>query len=115
MSEISVAPTVFNPTVFLVTNRNDKRVPAKQQEFIDSLLVEYGYVYGSYYRNGEFWHEHVFVCPHCVHATLLEENDDSERFYCKYCYTDWKVANGIMMMEQTLVDDDGEELGSAWT
>jgi len=114
MTGNSVAPAVFNPTVFLVTDTEDKRIPAKQHNFIASLIAQYGYVYGSYYRPGEFWEDHVFVCPHCVHATMLEQNDDSDEFYCKYCYTDWKAINGRLMMSHTRTDDDGEELKTEW-
>lgn len=109
-----VPPTVFNPTVFLVTDTNDKRIPPEQGLFIKSLIEQFGYVYGSYYRPGEFWNEHVFCCPHCAHATLLDENENLDEFYCKYCYTDWKVINGRMMMNHIQYDDDGEELKSEW-
>lgn len=111
-------PTTFNPTVFIVTDKHDKRIPMNNRtewQFHIELLEKWGYLYGSYYRPGSFWDEHVFVCPHCAHATHLEEDDKSDEFYCKYCYTDWKVENGRMLMSQTSVDDDGEETDSVWS
>ena len=111
-------PTKFNPTVFVTTSEHDKRIHPKHHKFVSSLIEEKGYVYGSYYRPSEFWLEHVFVCPHCVHATLLDndhyECDDCDDFYCKYCYTDWKDINGRIMMKHTEYNDYGDEVSCDW-
>lgn len=107
-----------NPTTFVVTDPHDPRIyngstiQKGHYEFLNSLLLKTGHLYGTYYRDDcSFWEEDVFVCPNCRHATLLgEDESESEEFYCKYCYTDWKVIDGRLYMEWTQFDGYGDEV-----
>lgn len=107
----------LNPTVFLVTDAEDPRLykPELIQNGLYGMLkpiLDKGPIYGTYLRpDNSFWEEEVFVCPNCVHATLLCEGEgQSTEFHCKYCYTDWVVQEGRIMMKWTKYDDDGNEL-----
>jgi hypothetical protein len=82
-----------NPTMFIINNPDDPRLPQdRNHDFHVSLIRDFGCIYGSPYRHGEFWEEECFICPNCAHATLLAANEDSpytDSFFCKYCYSDW--------------------------
>lgn len=115
MTEKILAPIKTNPTVFVVTDPRDPRLSRNPEShrFLVHLL-ESGPIYGTYLRSdGSFWEDEVFVCPNCIHATLLDEGEgESDTFYCKYCYTDWKVVDGRLYMEWTQYDDEtGDVIG----
>ena len=115
MTEQIVAPIKTNPTVFVVTDLRDPRLPhdPELRGFLVHLL-ESGPIYGTYLRRDfSFWEDEVFVCPNCIHATLLDKGEnESDTFYCKYCYTDWKVVDGRLYMEWTQYNDEtGDESG----
>lgn len=106
-----------NPTVFLVTDAKDPRL--YKPELIQNglygvlkLMLNGGPIYGTYFRqDNSFWEDEVFVCPNCVHATLLdEEKVKSTEFFCKYCHSDWVVQEGRIMMKWTKFDDDGNDI-----
>jgi len=121
MTELSVSHRSVNPTVFLVTHKKDPRlynqslIKSGHYDFLVKML-ESGPIYGTYLRNDDsFWEEEVFVCPQCIHASPIDycSNEERTEIYCKYCYTDWIVDNGRMLMKWIQFDDDGNEIGEA--
>lgn len=93
----------MNPSIYEVTEKNiidfvDNSKDHEREELFrlaKSMLDNGKHIYASFYRPGSLWGEEVFVCPKCIHATLVgnpsEQADEEYRheFYCKYCYTDW--------------------------
>lgn len=98
-------PTVFNPTVYLITNISDSRIPIVTRPEIVQAIHRKGYVYASYYRpRRDFFEHHVFVCPHCTWAASINEGICPEHYHCERCDTNWKTAEGKMLMQQSLID-----------
>ncbi len=101
----------------MVTDAKDPRL-YKPELFRNGLygflksMLEKGPIFGTYLRSdNSFWGEKVFVCPNCIHATLLNDDEDqSTEFYCKYCYTNWTVKEGRIMLKWTKFDDNGNEI-----
>jgi len=110
-----LSPIKTNPTVFVVMSSRDPRLPHDPQTYkFLAHLLESGPIYGTYLRRDDsFWEDEVFVCPNCIHATLLEKGEgESDTFYCKYCSTDWRVIDGRLYMEWMQFDDEtGDETG----
>lgn len=129
----------MNPTIFeihpndpvaiawLVDNRNVPQyltnVPQKPNEpqewieFIDRELSIHGRLIASWYRPGEFWDREVFVCPKCVHATVLDEGEELDYpVNCKYCYTEWEwdERRGLVRCVYEY-DDDGNIVATTFS
>lgn len=106
-----------NPSVFMVTDAKDPRLYKPEliknglYEILKQMLTD-GPLYGTYLRSDySFWEDEVFVCPNCIHATLLDEGDEiTTEYFCKYCHTDWVIKDGRIMMKWTKYDNDDNEL-----
>lgn len=110
----------MNPTIFELKTKAAQfwvaQCTGKQEQFHSTMKLIRHFtddgekVYGSFYRPGDFWEDPVFVCPRCVHATLIGDEGYQEPFYCKYCGSDWETKPGAGLVSLNFeyeYDDDG--------